>query len=192
MRIEKSTEYIEWRRKPQLRWKQAQEKSSCCFSNFWNRSKKMQWVCPCGCWAAGGQGDLLEDLERRCFNVQKDSRLAWLGWFCLLRCRLCNEDLTNPYHLLPMPGLVSTTFAWSASHWVGLQHDTLAGHGYGSRHADLQPKVCAGERTDGANGPESHVLWRSLWEVAEGLAMTGLFVNTLCISSYQFLFTIVH
>jgi len=139
-----------------------------------------------------GQGDLLEDLERRCFNVQKDSRLAWLGWFCLLRCRLCNEDLTNPYHLLPMPGLVSTTFAWSASDWVGLQHGTLAGHGYGSRHADLQPKVCAGERTDGATGPENHVLWRSLWEVAEGLAMTGLFVDTLCISSYQFLFTIVY
>jgi hypothetical protein len=47
MRIEKSTEYIEWRRKPQLRWKQAQEKtSSCCFSNFWNRSKKCNGFAP--------------------------------------------------------------------------------------------------------------------------------------------------
>ena len=46
-----------------------------------------------------GRGDLLEDLERRCFNVQKDYwRLAWL--ILLAQVQALNAEI-DPFHLLP-------------------------------------------------------------------------------------------
>ena len=109
----------------------------------------------------------------------------WLGWFCsgagsvslrfwmktwpILTISCLCQDLSLQ-HLPEVAG----HWVYNATPWALVQ--TCSNW---SRHTDLQPKVCAGERADGANGPESHVLWRSLWEVAEGLALTGIL---LCIS----------